>query len=143
MDPIKHELNVKASPEEAYAAFATQKGIQAWWCADSDVGESAGASCTLRFRKPDMAGPVMMQFKVEALEPDKRVVWACTTNDNPAWVGTKLNWQLSANGSGSIVGFSHDGWRQDGQLYDDTVEGWKYFIASLQSYLDGGPATPS
>jgi uncharacterized protein YndB with AHSA1/START domain len=142
MEPIKHELEAKAGPAAAYAALATEKGIRDWWCADSDVGDRVGASSTLRFNKSDMPAPVVMQFKVEALEPDKKVVWACTANDNPAWVGTKLTWEVAPNGKGSAVSITHDGWKQGGPMYDQTVEGWKFFIGSLQSYLDGRAATP-
>lgn len=143
MDPIKLQINVKAGQEAAYAAVASEKGIQDWWCKDSDVGESAGAPVTLRFRKPDMDGPVTMQFKVDTLEPGKKVVWSCTANDNPAWPGTRLAWEVAGNAGGSVVDFTHDGWQDGGALYDQTVEGWQYFIASLQAYLDGGQPTPS
>jgi hypothetical protein len=142
MDPIEHKLNVKAAPDAAYASFATGKGIKDWWCAASEVGEAKGAPSTLRFNKSDMPAPVVMQFETEALEPGKRVVWACTANDNPAWVGTKLAWEIAPNGGGSVVSFRHDGWQEGGPLYDATVEGWQFFITSLQSYLDGGAATP-
>ena len=142
MEPIKHQLSVKAAPETAYAAFATGAGIKAWWCTDSEVGESKGASSKLRFAKPDAPRPVVMQFETETVEPSGRVVWACTANDNPAWVGTKLTWEVAPNGGGSTVSFTHDGWKEGGPLYDATVEGWQMFIASLQAYLDGGKATP-
>lgn len=142
MDAIKHEMNVKAAPGAAYKAFATEQGIKDWWCSDSKVGETQGAPSTLRFVKSDMPAPVVMQFETETLEPGRRVVWACTANDNPAWVGTKLAWEIASNGGGSVVRFTHDGWQEGGPLYDATVEGWGFFIASLQSYLDGGPATP-
>lgn len=142
MDSIKHKLTVTATPEAAYAALATESGIKDWWCKDSQVGETQGASSKLRFVKADMPGPVVMQFESESLEPNRRVVWTCTANDNPAWPGTKLTWEIAPNGSGSVVDFTHDGWKEGGPLYDTTVEGWQFFISSLQSYLDGGPATP-
>ena len=142
MDPIKHKLHVKAGPADAYAAFATEKGIKDWWCSDSTVGERTGAPSRLRFDKPDMASPVVMQFETQTLEPGKRVVWACTANDNPAWVGTKLTWEVSPNAGGSAVSLTHDGWTQGGPLYDATVEGWPFFVASLQAYLDGSKGTP-
>jgi uncharacterized protein YndB with AHSA1/START domain len=142
MEPIKHQLRVKASPEAAYRAMATAEGIKAWWCADSDVMEIPGGEQTLRFKKGDMPAPVTMRFKVDALEPARRVVWTCTGNDNPAWLGTQLAWDILADGQGSKVDFGHDGWQESGPNYQATVEGWRFFMASLQSYLDGGPATP-
>jgi hypothetical protein len=80
--------------------------------------------------------------ETEAVEPSRRVVWACTANDNPAWIGTKLTWEVAPDRGGSTVRFTHDGWQQGGPLYDATVEGWQMFINSLQAYLDGGKATP-
>jgi uncharacterized protein YndB with AHSA1/START domain len=143
MDPITQQLTVKAGPDEAYAAVATGAGIKAWWCTDSQVGESVGAPTTLRFNPANMPGPVTMQFLTETLESGKRVVWACTANDNPAWPGTTLTWEIASQDGGSSVNFTHDGWKDGGQLYDQTVEGWRYFMDSLQTYLDGGEPTPS
>jgi hypothetical protein len=55
MQPIKHDLNVKADAQAAYRAIATSSGIKGWWAKDSDVGEAVGGKTELRFTKPNMS----------------------------------------------------------------------------------------
>ena len=141
MEPIKHELRVKADAAKAYDAVATQAGIQAWWAKDSNVPMAVGQPVTLRFNKPEMTA--VMSFNVTDMQPGRRVEWTCTENTNPIWPGSKLAWEVEPAGDGSVVRFEHGGFSGGGQPYDMTVEGWQYFIDSLRAYLDGGSPTPS
>jgi uncharacterized protein YndB with AHSA1/START domain len=141
MQPIEHDLNVKADAQAAYRAAATSSGIKGWWAKDSDVGEAVGGKTELRFTKPNMSA--VMNFDVTGLEPGRRVEWTCTSNTNPIWPGSKLIWQIEPAPNGSIVHFRHEGFSDGGPAYDRTVEGWQLFMDSLQAYLDGGTAHPS
>lgn len=141
MEPIKHELQVKADAASAFKAFGTQAGIKAWWAKDSEVGESAGSRVELRFNKPEMTA--VMKFDVTGVEAGKRVEWTCTENTNPIWPGSKLAWEVEPEGQGSKVRFTHDGFSGGGAPYDMTVQGWQLFMDSLRAYLDGGTPAPS
>jgi uncharacterized protein YndB with AHSA1/START domain len=141
MQPIEHNLTVKATPEAAFAAVATPAGIKGWWARDSDVGRSAGEPIELRFNKPDMSA--VMNFELTDLQPGRRVEWTCTRNSNPIWPGSRLIWEVEAAASGSVVHFRHEGFSDGGPAYDRTVEGWQLFMDSLQSYLDRSDGHPS
>jgi uncharacterized protein YndB with AHSA1/START domain len=141
MQPIEHELRVKADAPAAYRAIATPEGIQAWWAKDSRVGTAKGEPVELQFNKPDMTA--VMKFTVSDIQPDRRVEWTCTENTNPIWPGSKLAWEVQPSGSGSAVRFRHDGFSDGGPPYDMTVQGWQLFIDSLRAYLDGGTPAPS
>ena len=141
MEPITHELQVKADTQKAYNAVATPEGIRAWWSKDSQVGTAVGQPVVLQFNKPDMTA--VMKFDVTDVQPGRRVEWTCKENTNPIWPGSKLEWAVEPAGSGSTVRFRHEGFSDGGPPYDMTVEGWQFFIDSLKAYLDGGTPTPS
>ena len=141
MQPIEHNLQVKADRRAAYNAVATLAGIKGWWAKNSDVGEQEGGEVELRFTKPDMSA--VINFDVTGLEPMRRVEWTCTRNSNPIWPGSKLIWEIEPAASGSLVRFRHEGFSDGGPAYDRTVEGWQLYMDSLRAYLDGGQAYPS
>ena len=66
MNPIKHTLDLDASPAAAYRAVATPEGIKGWWCKDSDVSTDVGGDNELRFVKD--GNPVTMKFRDDALD---------------------------------------------------------------------------
>ena len=141
MDPIRHEMQVKADVQTAYKAFATPEGIQAWWAKDSRVGTAAGQPAVLQFNKPEMTA--VMKFEVTDVQPGRRVEWTCTENTNPIWPGSKLAWEVEPAGGGSTVRFTHEGLSDGGPPYDMTVEGWQFYLGSLEAYLNGGAPEPS
>jgi uncharacterized protein YndB with AHSA1/START domain len=142
MTDIRHEIETDAAPAKAYAAIATPEGIAGWWSTDSRVATEVGGEVELRFVKDDRT--VVMRFRIDALEPGKRVSWTCTDNGNPVWVGTTLTWSLRPRGSGTTIAFTHGGFAEDASPpYQMTVEGWKHFVASLRAYLASGQGQPA
>src|SRR5262249_47750309 len=105
-----------------------------------EIREGVGAPQELRFEKEGRR--VEMKFRVEALEPGRRVAWVCTANDNPAWLDTWLTWEIEPTASGSVLRFRHEGFTQGGPLYDRTVQGWEHFVASLKAYVESGRGAP-
>ena len=140
MEAIKHAFSTPASPSALFEAVATEAGQRAWWCKDCDVSASVGGKHHLRFVKGET--PVNMHFELSELEDRKRVVWTCTENDNPAWVGSKLVWEIEAEGEGSRLNFVHEGFACGGPPYQGTVEGWPRFMDSLENYVVGKDANP-
>jgi uncharacterized protein YndB with AHSA1/START domain len=141
METIKHDLNVKADAPTAFKAVATEAGIKGWWAKNSTVGETLGSNVELHFTKPEMSAT--MTFDVTALEPGRLVEWTCKQNTNPIWLGSKLTWQIEPASEGSVVHFTHEGLSEGGPPYDMTVEGWQFFLGSLEAYLNGGAPYPS
>lgn len=140
---IKHDLRINAAAETIYKAFSSRTGMSGWWCKDSSVGENEGESSLLKFNKEGTIVP--MDFKTETLVPNKKVVWECTKNGNPAWIGTKLITEISESESGCRVIFSHAGfdekWKGQ-EPFEMTKQGWGHFIASLTSYCETGEGKP-
>lgn len=139
---ITHELQIYASAQTIKDAVATQQGILGWWSKDCQVGEKEGQSSLLKFDKQGTM--VEMGFETQVLEDDK-VVWECTANANPAWIGTKIITEISSADKGSTVRFSHAGFddKWAGQEpFEMTKQGWEHFVNSLVSYCETGSGQP-
>ena len=140
---IKHNLKINASAETIYNAVATEKGITGWWSKDSKVGETIGSDSILNFDKQGTI--VTMGFGTSELSPNKKVVWECTNNANPAWIGTKIITEISTLDNGCEVVFSHADFNEkwEGQEpYEMTKQGWVHFVNSLTSYCETGEGQP-
>lgn len=140
---ITHNLEINASPEKVYAAAATEKGISGWWSKDCSVGTKEGEHSLLKFNKDGTI--VEMGFKTISLIPKKKVLWECTENVNPAWIGTQIVTEISETKGGSKVVFSHanfdEKWKgQD--PFEMTKTGWEHFVGSLIDYCEKGEGQP-
>ena len=141
---ITHHLSIQASPETIYNAVASQEGINAWWAKEGTVGLTEGASSLLKFNKGGTI--VEMGFRTQSLIPNQKVVWECTENANPAWIGTTIVTEISADREGrSKVVFSHAGFDEKwaGQEpFEMTKGGWEHFVNSLVAYCEAGVGQP-
>lgn len=140
---ITHNLEIKATPATIYNAVATEKGISSWWSKDCSVAETEGGNSVLKFDK--QGAIVEMGFKTLSLAPNKKVVWECTENANPAWIGTKIITEISGRADGCSVVFSHAGFDEKwgGQdPFEMTKQGWEHFVSSLVSYCEKGEGQP-
>lgn len=140
---ITHDLIINASAETIYQAVATKEGINGWWSKDCQVGEHEGEKSLLKFDKQGTI--VEMGFQTNTLVPNKSVVWTCTENANPAWLGTKIITEISGTENGSKVTFSHAGfdkkWKGE-EPFEMTKQGWKHFVNSLVCYCENGEGQP-
>lgn len=140
---ITHTLPINASVETIYKAVATQQGITGWWSKDCTVGETEGGSSSLTFIKEGNA--VNMGFRTVSLSPNKKVVWECTENVNPAWIGTQIITEISVTDSGSQVEFAHAGFDEKwaGEPpFEMTKGGWEHFMSSLVKFCETGEGMP-
>ena len=143
---ITQNLTLQASPEVVFNAVATNQGIKSWWCKDSIVGEKEGHRSLLKFDKNKDGNIIEMLFRTETITPNKKVVWECIDNANPAWIGTKLVTEISEGVNGTEVLFSHTNFdaKWEGQdPFEMTKGGWLgVFIPSLASFCEAGTGQP-
>lgn len=139
---ITHHLTIKAKATTIHEAVTTKKGISGWWSMDCQVGETVNTDSTLKFNKEGTI--ITMGFRTLALDAQK-VVWECTENPNPAWIGTKVITEIQPKGDESEVVFSHAGFDEKWKGQDPfemTKQGWEHFISSLKSYCETGQGQP-
>ncbi len=140
---IVHNLKIKASANTVYDAVASENGITGWWSKDCKVGEETGANSVLNFDKNGTI--VTMHFRTVELSPERKVVWECTENPNPSWIGTKVVTEIQSINEECHVFFSHTGFddKWKGQdPFEMTKDGWKHFVESLVNYCETGKGQP-
>lgn len=140
---ISYNLKIKASPNKVYEALSTHAGISSWWCKDCSVGESEGQDSHLRFNKEGSI--VEMGFVTTHLNKDKKVLWECNQNPNPAWIGTRVSSEITPTAGGCELLFSHrnfdEKWKGQ-EAFEMTKGGWDHFVKSLVSFCEGGDGEP-
>lgn len=140
-------LNVKASPQEAYAALT--EGFEAWWTRPDTVIRQPGDRISFTFPP----GQSFWTFEAVILEPARRVELVCVGarhlhEGQPSaieteWLDTRLRWTLTGGDEGCVIAFEHEGLRPELLCWDVCEAGWNhFFVSSLQAYLDTGTGHP-
>ena len=145
MNHFQQSLVIEADPATVYAALATPEGLRGWWTQDCDVQTRVGATMHFRF------GPNHKAMRIEKLEPVSEVRWRCTEAHIAAgqlarrdeWVGTQLVFRLTPHANGHTrLDFEHIGLVPALECYRLCNDGWRYFLCSLQQFIETGRGTP-
>ena len=137
MADLNHQIPINAPPTAVYAAIATQKGLASWWTADTRAEEKVGGKAEFGFEKR----AAVYRMTIEALEPGKKVVWSCQ-GGNPEWIGTTFTWTIVPEGGGSLLRFTHGGWRAVTDMYAICNSTWGELMYRLKALAEGGKPNP-
>lgn len=135
MVEIRHFIAIEATPKDVYEALTTDRGLGAWWTADSKAERRVEGSAEFGFDNRE----VVFRMKIEELEPERRVVWSCE-GDNPEWAGTRLTWEIEAAEAATHLRFVQSGWRKITDFAASCNSMWGELLFRLKDYLEGkGP----
>jgi uncharacterized protein YndB with AHSA1/START domain len=134
---LKHQIPINASPQAVYAAIATQGGLASWWTADTRVDEKVGGNAEFAFNKRD----AVYRMIIKTLDPGKQVEWTCQ-GDTPEWTGTTLSWTVTPDAHGSMLRFTHGGWRSASEHFAICNSTWGELMYRLKGYLEGSNPGP-
>ena len=137
MAAIVEEITIEDTPQHVWRAITQQDEIVQWWSNEARVRPEVGSIGEFRFIPP--AG--VLQFEIAELDQDKKVHWI-SRQGPPPWAGTSVTWQLTPIQNGTTLIFTHDGFAQVDKSSEQIQKNWKYFLASLKSYLETGKGTP-
>jgi uncharacterized protein YndB with AHSA1/START domain len=138
MAAIVKELTIETAPQRVWGAITQQDEIVRWWAYEARVKPEVGSLGEFRFRPPAGA----LQFEVAELDEGSKVHWISRQGPAPHWEGTSVTWQLTPVQNGTKLVFTHDGFAQVDEAYEQTRGNWAYFLDSLKSYLETGKGTP-
>ena len=139
MPDIRHRVVVSAPLDRVYPAIATREGLSAWWTRDGVDGEPAvGSTIGFFFGRPEPSAVM----EVTRLDPDGQVAWNCVGGADE-WVGTTVSFALTPGDDGTVVLFTHAGWRDASDFMAHCSARWAYFLLSLKSLVETGVGTPS
>ncbi len=137
MPSIIVERTIAAAPESVFNALTQQDEIVRWWADEARVEPEVGSLAEFRFKPPAGA----LQFEVAELDEGSNIHWI-SRQGPPSWAGTSVTWQLTPVHNGTRLLFTHDGFAQVDEAYEQTRGNWEYFLDSLKSYLETGNGTP-
>lgn len=136
---IALQVKINTSTSKVFEAITTAQGIHGWWSQNSAIASQVGQEHIMYFVKNGQ--PITMKFKINELHPGQKVVWTCSENGNPAWVGTQLAFELEETNDGTQLTFKHSNWDEqfnNTPLYVSVPPTWEAFMNSLKSYCETG-----
>ena len=140
---VKRQIEINASSEKVYEAITTAAGIHGWWSHNSAIALEVGSEHIMYFVKEGHS--IVMKFRVDEMNANKSVVWTCTENGNPAWVGTRIYFELATVDGKTQVSFTHADWDEKFKgtpLYVSVPPTWDAFMGSLKNYCETGVGQP-
>lgn len=137
MPDFFHSIPIDAKPKDVYAAVATEKGMQGWWTRDTVMEEKVGGKADFGFDKRE----AVFHMEIKALKPGKTVKMSCISGP-PEWTGTKLEWTIEAEGSGSVLSFSHRGWRKLTPFAASCNSMWGHLMFRIKKFVETGKPEP-
>lgn len=137
MPEIVHEFPVRAPAARVFEAVSTPEGLDAWWTLHSSGVPRPGAAWTLDF------GPGY-RWTAIVTRCDASAAFALDLTDAmPDWMGTRVQFELTDDGSGSaIVRFSHAGWTDATQHFRVSSYCWAMYLRLLRRYVERGERIP-
>jgi uncharacterized protein YndB with AHSA1/START domain len=139
MPDVMHLIKIGVSPERVYQAVATAEGIQNWWTRDAVLDSKNGGEGEFGF----YGHRFVIKAKVDSLEPLAHVGWNHITSTHGGFDGTTISFDLRADGSDTVLAFSHRGFQQADDNYAGATTRWSYYLFSLKRYLEDGKGTPN
>jgi hypothetical protein len=133
MPDIRHSVQIASKPESIYPLVATAHGFAKWWAAD--FSESGGAVELGFFNRA-----TVYRLRLKGSKPPAQAEWACETGDE--WNGTRIEFHLEANKSGTLLRFTHGGWRSETEYFISCNTTWGELMYRLKAAAEGHPRGP-
>ena len=133
MPDIQHAIQIAAKPEGVYPLMATAHGLARWWAAD--ITESGGTVDLGFFNRA-----TVYKLKLEIDKPPVQVEWVCQSGDE--WGGTHITFRVEARGTGSMLRFTHAGWRSETDYFISCNTTWGELMFRLKAAAEGKASGP-
>ena len=135
---ILHQLSIKAPIGKVYQALTEQKGLASWWTQHTTAEPRINSIAQFSFEH----GQTVFKMKILRLIPNKMVVWHCI-GGHPEWEDTQLYFELAPARDGTVLNFSHRGWKRPTGILAKCSFDWARYLMSLRAYLEKGKGYPA
>ena len=130
---LSHAIQIAARPEAIFPLVSTAAGLQRWWAAD--VTENEGAVDLGFFNRQ-----TVYRLKPLPQESPLRAEWSAETGVE--WSGTRLVFELQANGANTLLRFTHAGWRSRTDFMISCNSTWGELMFRLKAEAEGHSVGP-
>lgn len=133
MADIRHSIQIAAQAEAIYPLVATGKGFSRWWVMDTT---QSGDAVDLGFFNRS----TIYRLRLKDAAPPSRAEWECETGEE--WKGTRIAFQLEPTESGTLLRFSHSGWRLQSEYFISCNTTWGELMFRLKAAAEGNESGP-
>lgn len=136
MPDIYSDFPINVPAADVFRVVSTPAGLDQWWTKRSTGTPKLGAEYELWFgpdydwRARVTAYAAPRQFEIEI------------TRAGADWLGTKVGFDITGQGTTSQVRFSHTGWPQANEHYRVSCYCWPMYLRILRRYLEHGETVP-
>jgi hypothetical protein len=136
-------FTVEQTPEEVFVAV---NNVRAWWSGNVE-GETDALDAEFTYRYQDVH---YTKQKITEFVPDKKVVWHIEeaflnfTAEPDEWVGTDIIFEITPQGDGTELRFSHRGLVPEFECYEACSSAWGFYVnGSLKRLITTGEGDPN
>ena len=139
---IEREIRIEATPEVVYQVVSSPEHIREWWPDEAELDPVPGGTGRVTFVRPE--GAHIQALTVVEADPPRRFSFRWVYDEGEtAGSALLVTFDLVPSGSGTLLRFSEEGFREKGweaavleEQYRDHVAGWDYFLPRLVAYAD-------
>ncbi len=140
---IEREIHIEAPPKVVYQVVSSPEHLREWWPDEAELEARPGGAGLITFVRPEGSKSEVLSV-VEAAPPRRfSFRWVYGGEDGAAQRGSLLvSFDLSRSGTGTLLRFSEQGFREKGweaavleEHYRDHVAGWDFFLPRLVAYV--------
>ena len=140
---LSETITVAAKPE---AVFAAINNVRGWWSGVIE-GPTANVGDSFGYRYKDIHQSTQ---QVIGLVPGRRVAWKVLDSnlsflkEPTEWTGTTITFDLTENGEGTELRFTHHGLNPTSECWDACSSGWGGLIrGNLKTLIETGHTSPA
>jgi uncharacterized protein YndB with AHSA1/START domain len=133
MPDIRHCVQISAASEAVFPLVASSRGMAEWWA--EDVRQN-GDTIELGF----FNRTTVYKLKSQLQRPNSRTEWRCESGDE--WGGTHLIFEVEPAGKGTLLRFTHAGWRDATDYFISCTTTWGELMYRLKSAAEGKSRGP-
>lgn len=137
MAEILHEVLIKASPSRVYRALTEQREFTHWLTTSAITEPVVNTISEFTFDH----GQTILRAKIVKLLPSRTIIWHCVSGF-PEWIDTQITFELKQLDKGTLLLFSHRGWRSTAGTFAHFNFNWARYLMSLKTYLEKGKGFP-
>ena len=134
-------VDMHAERKAVFEAITTKDGLASFWTPDTVAEPEVGSEARFGFQ----GAPMPLRMRVDALEPEREVVWTCL-GDFPYWENTTVTWSLSnePEHGGTRLFFRHAGFPEEQPEWEigTVTYSWAHILGRLKEFMEDGRAEP-
>jgi uncharacterized protein YndB with AHSA1/START domain len=136
MTEVRHLIEIDAPAAAVWAALTGAEGLRRWWTSEAALDARRGGAGSFDF------GPVPLEVRVEAIDPERSMVWHVVSARLGSWPDTRIAFELRPRGTSTVLSLVQSGSAAANDDVAITTTGWGFFLQSLRAYLETGTGTP-